>query len=155
MRKRGQKRLTCHVHDPPRQRYYKRGTKGDDMKINLLGTFGVIGVVASFTAACGGSPIKPTASNPVSGDGGSAPSVTVSNPRTVVGLEVCANQPPEDPYAEGPAAPVAMCDVYAPDEPAGDVATDDVAADQAATDEVVVSEPSTTDEILSARSFHR
>ena len=76
------------------------------MKINLLGTFGIIGVVASFTAACGGSPTKPTASNPFVGDGGSAPSVNISNPRTVIGLEVCANQPPasDDPY--GDAQPV-------------------------------------------------
>jgi hypothetical protein len=121
------------------------------MKINLLGTFGVIGVVASFTAACGGSPTKPTASNPFVGDGGSAPSVNISNPRTVIGLEVCANQPPasDDPYGDGQPAPVAMCDVYAPDEPAADVAADEVA-----TDDVVISEAS-TDEILSARTFRR
>ena len=119
------------------------------MKINLLGTFGIIGVVASFTAACGGSPTKPNASNPFVGDGGSAPSVNISNPRTVIGLEVCANQPPasDDPY--GDAQPVAMCDVYAPDEPAADVA-----ADEAATEDVVISETS-TDEILSARTFRR
>jgi hypothetical protein len=119
------------------------------MKINLLGTFGVIGVVASFTAACGGNPIKPTVSNPVSGDGGGGSSVTISNPRTVVGLEPCPNQPVADPYADGPAAPVAMCDVYAPDEP-----TDEAAAEEVATDGVI-SETSTTDEILSVRSFHR
>ena len=125
------------------------------MKINLLGTFGVIGVVASFTAACGGSPIKPTASNPFVGDGGSAPSVNISNPRTVIGLEVCANQPAsDDPYGDAQPAPVAMCDVYAPDEPAGDVATGDVATDKVATDDVVISETS-TEEILSARTFRR
>ena len=121
------------------------------MKINLLGTLGVIGVVASFTAACGGSPTKPIASNPLIGDGGSAPSVTFSNPRTVIGIEVCANQPvSDDPYGDGSSVPVAMCDVYAPDEPA-----DEVAAEEVATEEVVVSETSSTDEILSARKFHR
>jgi len=126
------------------------------MKINLLGTFGVIGVVASFTAACGGNPIKPTASNPFVGDGGSAPSVNISSPRTVIGLEPCANQPPasDDPYGDGSAAPVAMCDVYAPEEPAGDAATGDVATDEVATDDVVISETS-TEEILSARTFRR
>ena len=125
------------------------------MKINLLGTFGIIGVVASFTAACGGSPTKPTTSNPFVGDGGSAPSVNISNPRTVIGLEVCANQPPasDDPYGEAQAAPL-MCDVYAPDEPTADVAADEVATDEVASDEVVISEIS-TDEIRSARNFRR
>ena len=49
------------------------------MKVNQLGTLAIIGVVVSFTAACSGSPTKPTAINPSLGDGASAASVNLSN----------------------------------------------------------------------------
>ena len=113
------------------------------MKINLLGTLGVIGAVVSLTAACTGSPTKPTAINSLTGDGGSASSVNFSNPRLAeAGLEVCADQPPAttDENGEVTAAPVMMCDVSTTDAPA---------------DDAVISEPSASDAILSLRRLHR
>src|SRR5947208_2563909 len=112
------------------------------MKISQLGTFGIIAAVVSITSACGGSPTKPTAINSVIGDGASASSVNVSNPRPA--LEICTNQPPadagEDQAGDAPAAPVVMCDVPATNEP---------------TDDAVISDPSTTDDLQSAKALRR
>jgi hypothetical protein len=64
------------------------------MKVNRLGTLAIIGVVVSFTVACGGSPTKPTAVNPLLGEGASTASVNVSNLNAVGAVDqICTGQP--------------------------------------------------------------
>ena len=111
------------------------------MKINKFGTLAIIGVVASFTAACGGSPTKPTALNPLAGGGGSASSFIVSDPKLVGSIDqICVAQSVAaasvdengEPAAAGTtteapaadAAPVMRCDVPA-SEPQADVVISD------------------------------
>jgi hypothetical protein len=120
--------------------------KGTVMKINQLGTLAIIGVVIFFTAACNGSPTKPTALTPSLGDGASAASVNLSNPKTVAATDQLCTTPPqtfvegEDQHGELPPAdaPPVTCDSSA-------------AADQSQAD-VVMSDAPPMD---SARSVHR
>jgi len=91
------------------------------MKIKKLGTLGIIGVVLSITAACGGSPTKPTASNPAIGGGAPASPVPVSSPRLVADDHPCTSLAPVDDQtgdANAEAAPAMTCD--APAAPAAD-----------------------------------
>ena len=120
------------------------------MKISQLGTFGIIGAVVSITAACGGSPTRPAPFNQGIGNGLSAPSVTLSDPKPA--LEICANQAPPDASADQTSEAsdtfVAMCDVSTTAEPP--------AADEAQAEpqgDVVISDTSTTDDLRAARGF--
>jgi hypothetical protein len=67
------------------------------MKMNKLGTLAILAVVASFTAACNGSPTKSSALAPLLGDGGTAAPVNVTAPIAAKGA--CVSQPEPDPYA--------------------------------------------------------
>ena len=73
------------------------------MKHSQVGTLGIIGVVVLFTAACGGSPTKPAALNPGSGDGASAASVTFSNTKLIEAVD-------EPAAADAPADEVVTSD---------------------------------------------
>jgi hypothetical protein len=97
------------------------------MKVNQLETLAILGVLVSFTAACGGSPTSPTAANP-SGGGGDAASVKLSALQGVAAGQVCAAQTvtfddsgnpiPDAPPADTPAT---TCDAApAPDQPQAD-----------------------------------
>ena len=91
------------------------------MKIKQLGTLGIIGVMVSITAACGGSPTKPTASNPAIGDNAPASPVGVSSPRLVADEAACTSSAPADDQtgeANADAAPAMTCD--APAAPAAE-----------------------------------
>jgi hypothetical protein len=110
------------------------------MKANQLGTLAIIVVVALLTAACNGSPTKPSTTNPSLGNGAPAALVNVSNPQPVAaGGQTCTSQP-QDQTGDGSNAdtPAVTCD-------------SPVVADQPATD-VVVSDGSTME---SARFVHR
>jgi hypothetical protein len=99
------------------------------MKVNRLGTLAIIGVVVSFTVACGGSPTKPTAVNPLLGEGASTASVNVSNLNEVGAVDqICQDQPQTiddgtgqtvDPTADTP--PVTCDPSGAADQPQGGV----------------------------------
>src|SRR5438874_968760 len=68
--------------------------KGDVMKVSQFGTLALIGVVVSFTVACSGSPLKPTAANPSLGNGASAASVNLSDVKQIGAADqICTGQP--------------------------------------------------------------
>jgi hypothetical protein len=100
------------------------------MKFNQLGTLAVIGVVISFTAACNGSPTKPTTTNPSLGDGASAASGNLSGLRSVGAVDqICTGQPQSldengEPTGGAPNAdaPAVTCD----SSPAADKPQDEV-----------------------------
>ena len=63
------------------------------MKVNQFGTLAIIGVVASFTAACSGSPLRPTVANPATGNGSSATSVNLTAFQQEVAVDqICTPQ---------------------------------------------------------------
>ena len=118
------------------------------MKINQFGTLAIIGV-AALAAACGGSPTKPTALNPLAGSGGSASSFTVSDPKLVGAVDqICTtsqslvdengNETGEAPAAD--TAPVMTCDVPASEPPA---------------DSAVISDSSSMESARFVNRFHR
>ena len=112
------------------------------MNTNQLGTLSIIGVVVSITAACGGSPTKPTAFSPAIGDNASAPSITLSSPRLVADDQACTSPSPTDAAgdqsgeANAEAAPVMTCEPPAAGEPE---------------DGVVISDSSVMDDLWSAK----
>jgi hypothetical protein len=126
------------------------------MKVNQLGTLAtlaIIGVVASFTAACSGSPLKPTPANQLAGDGSSATSVTLTTFQQEVAVaQICTAQTVtfDDNGNEVPDvstdSPAMTC------EPAP--AADQPAAEQPQEDGVVADAPS-MDTARFARSLHR
>ena len=122
------------------------------MKINLFGVIGIVGVVASITAACGGNPVKPGALNPGVGNGGSGSTAfIVSEPRLAAAAqEPCANQPIPEPGLDESEIVVAMCDVQIADEPP---AAEEAAADTVAPDAVIGE--ATTADVSAIRRFHR
>jgi hypothetical protein len=126
------------------------------MKINQLGTFGMLGVVVSLTAACSGSPIKPAALNPAAGDGSSArAAIALSDARLIgAGLEPCPNQPPAavDQYGEvlETTDTVLMCDVSTTEEPA---AAEEPAAEEVQSD-VIISDTSTVEALRGVSKFN-
>jgi hypothetical protein len=102
------------------------------MKVNQLGALAIIGVVVSFTAACDGSPTKPTAAFPPPGDAASAASVSVSSVLPIGAIEPSCTDPTEttenrDPSDGGPNSLRAVtCDSSAAvEEPQGDVVVSD------------------------------
>ncbi len=118
------------------------------MKINQLGTLVIVGVALSVTAACGGSPIKPTAIGPSFGDGAAAASVTVSTLRLAGSTEqLCTSQPSSDQSGDqsdtqNVEAPAMTCD--SPVD-TGSSAETDSSADTEPQSEVVVNEETPTD----------
>ena len=134
------------------------------MKINQFGVVGIIGVVVSMTAACGGNPVKPGALNPGVGNGGSGSnSFILSDPKLAApALEPCANQPIPEPGQNESDIFVAMCDVVIADEPPAAEeapateqvpATDEAQADAVAPDAVIGE--ATTGDFPAIRSLHR
>jgi len=122
------------------------------MKINLFGVAGIVGVVASMTAACGGNPLKPGALNPGVGNGGSGSGAfIVSEPKLAAPvLEPCANQPIPEPGLDESEIVVAMCEVQIADEPP---AADEAMADTVAPD--AVNGEATAADFTAIRRFHR
>jgi len=123
------------------------------MKINLFGIVGIVGVVASMTAACGGNPVKPGALNPGAGTGGGSGSTALifSEPKLAAPvLEPCANQPIPEPGLDESEIVVAMCEVQIADEPP---AADEAMADTVAPD--AVNGEATAADFTAIRRFHR
>jgi hypothetical protein len=120
------------------------------MKANQLGTLAILGVVVSFTAACNGSPTKPTTINPSTGDGASAASFNVSSVNPVAAVDqICAGQ--QQTLADGEVADTGL--VANADAPP--VTCDpSVAADQPQ-DEGVVSDAPSMDSARFAHRLHR
>jgi hypothetical protein len=110
------------------------------MKVNQLGTLAILGVVASFTVACGGGPTKPSAAIPSFGGETSATSVTLTNFQQEVAVDqMCTakavtyddygNEIPDASTTEAPAAPLVVCDPpAAPDQPQDDVVITDLSS---------------------------
>jgi hypothetical protein len=108
------------------------------MKVNQLGTLAILGVVASFTMACGGGPTKPSVAIPSFGGETSATSVTLTNFQGVAVDQMCTakavtydeygNEIPDAPTTEAPATPPVVCDPpAAPDQPQDNVVITDPA----------------------------
>jgi hypothetical protein len=104
------------------------------MKVNQLGTLALIGVVASFTAACSGSPLKPTLANPAAADASAATSVKLTAFQQEVAVDgICTARTVtfdengnEIPDVSSGEAPAIACDpAPAADEPAADQPTED------------------------------
>lgn len=115
------------------------------MKVNQLGTLAILGVVASFTAACGGGPTKPSAAIPSLGGEASAASVRLTNfqqgaavnqmctAKSVTyddyGNEITEAPATEASTADAPAAPPVVCDApAAPDPPQDDAVISDLSS---------------------------
>jgi hypothetical protein len=109
------------------------------MKVNQLGTLAILGVVASFTVACGGGPTKPSAAIPPFGGDTSATSVKLTNFQEVAVDQMCTakavsyddygNEIPEASTTEAPATPPVVCDPpAAPDQPEDDVVITDLSS---------------------------
>ena len=121
------------------------------MKINQLGTLAIIGVVASFTAACGGSPIRPTAVNPPLSDLASTTALKLTTLQQVAVDQMCtAKSVIYDEY--GNEIPEAAPDASTTDAPATpSVVCEAPAAPEQPQDAAVVSDPSSME---SARFAH-
>ena len=113
------------------------------MKVNQLGTLAILGVVASFTVACGGGPTKPSAAIPSFGGDNSATSVKLTNFQEVAVDQMCTaksvtyddygNEIPDAPAPDGAtgdaATPPVVCDPpAAPDQPQDEVAITDLSS---------------------------
>jgi hypothetical protein len=97
------------------------------MKVNQLGALAIVGVVVSFTAACDGSPTKPTAAFPVAGDAAPAASVNVSSAVPVGAIQQTCTTTPGSLGDDGmPSADTVTCDSSAAvEEPQADVVIGD------------------------------